>query len=194
MKLGKLYFLFFVFLGITINSYAQKKNNDDIKVKGNLEVESYTYRPLAPAKAAFYSAILPGLGQAYNKKYWKVPIVYAALGTTIYLYADNNDSYKRYREAYKLRIAGKRDEFTDANGNALLSLETLEQGQKTFKKNRDLALLSTIGIYLLQIVEASINAHLLQFDTSRNLSVKPNVQFDQFNYKPVVGATINLKF
>ncbi|WP_317194402.1 DUF5683 domain-containing protein [Aureivirga sp. CE67] len=194
MKLGRLYFLFMFFIGTTISSYAQKEIEEVVVDKENIVKTSSEYKPLAPARAAFYSAIVPGLGQAYNKKYWKVPIVYAALGTTIYLYADNSKSYRRYREAYKLRIAGKKDEFTDANGNELLSLATLEQGQKTFKKNRDLALLGTIGIYLIQVVEASINAHLLQFDTSRNLSIKPSLQFDQNNYSPVVGASFNLKF
>ena len=75
---------------------------DDIK-------KSKEFNPLSPAKASFYSAVLPGLGQAYNGKYWKVPIVYAALGTGVYFYVWNNDNYNRYRDAYKLRINGKPD-------------------------------------------------------------------------------------
>ncbi|MEM9680813.1 MAG: DUF5683 domain-containing protein, partial [Bacteroidota bacterium] len=65
--------------------------------------------PLSPSRAAFYSAVLPGLGQAYNKKYWKIPIVYAALGTGVYFYIQNNNEFNRYRDAYKRRLAG----FTD---------------------------------------------------------------------------------
>ena len=57
--------------------------------------------PLAPARAAFYSAIVPGLGQAYNKKYWKIPLVYGAIGTGYYFYNSNNKEYHRYRNAYK---------------------------------------------------------------------------------------------
>ena len=64
---------------------------------------------LRPSKATFYSAVLPGLGQAYNKKYWKIPIVYGALATGIYFYNQNDKDYNRYRNAYKRRLAG----FTD---------------------------------------------------------------------------------
>jgi hypothetical protein len=62
--------------------------------------------PLTPAKAAFYSAILPGLGQAYNKKYWKIPLVYGAIGTSLYFYIDNNKKYHDYRDEYKRRLEG----------------------------------------------------------------------------------------
>ena len=65
----------------------------DIPVKKN----NY-YNPLAPAKAAFYSAVLPGLGQVYNKRYWKVPIIYLGIGTSIYFYSQNNDDYNRSEE------------------------------------------------------------------------------------------------
>ena len=66
--------------------------------------------PLAPAKAAFYSAVLPGLGQAYNKKYWKIPLVYAGIGAGLYYYKINNTKYNNYREAYKRRLEGYRDD------------------------------------------------------------------------------------
>ena len=74
------------------------------------EIVNYKIDPLAPARAAFYSAIIPGLGQAKNKKYWKIPIIYAALGTGLYFYTDNNKVYKRYRNAYKSRLAGFNDD------------------------------------------------------------------------------------
>ncbi len=61
--------------------------------------------PLSPSKAAFYSAVLPGAGQAYNKKYWKIPLVYAAIGTSIYSYNFNKKKYWSYRNAYKSRKA-----------------------------------------------------------------------------------------
>lgn len=63
------------------------------------------YNALAPAKAAFYSAVLPGLGQAYNGRYWKIPIVYGGLGAGIYFYIKNDDQWNRYRDAYKARLA-----------------------------------------------------------------------------------------
>ena len=71
---------------------------------------------LAPSKAAFYSAILPGLGQAYNKKYWKVPLVLGAIGTSGYFYFNNNKKYNQYRTAFKLRESGRPDEFNGETG------------------------------------------------------------------------------
>ncbi len=75
------------------------------------------YDPLSPARAAFYSAVLPGLGQAYNGKYWKIPIVYTALGVGVYFYLENDRQYDRYRNAYKSRLAGNTDdEFYSESG------------------------------------------------------------------------------
>jgi len=80
--------LLFLFLGFT-TIFAQGK--DKIVLKDSLKSE--TIDPLRPAKAAFYSAVLPGLGQIYNKKYWKIPLVYGAIGTSTYFYIDNQKKY-----------------------------------------------------------------------------------------------------
>jgi hypothetical protein len=83
----------------------------EIRIKDTIKKSGINM--LAPSKAAFYSAVLPGLGQIYNKKYWKVPLVYGALGTTIYFYISNNNKYHAYRDAYKRRLEGfNDDEFT----------------------------------------------------------------------------------
>jgi len=171
-------------------SYAQKSNI----IKDTIVDNNYRYNPLAPAKAAFYSAILPGLGQAYNKKYWKIPFVYAALGSGIYFYSSNNTNYNRVREAYKLRIADKPDEFDGANGNPFLSEDALVSAQKSYRKDRDLSLLVTVGLYILQIVEASANAHLLQYNVDNKLSVNPKLIKPINSNKTIVGAQINFKF
>ena len=145
--------------------------------------------PLRPAKAAFYSAVLPGLGQAYNKKYWKIPIVYAAIGTGIYFYTDNNKQYKRVREAYKRRLAG----FEDDEFQGRLTDEGLREAQKSFRRNKELSLLITFGLYALNIVDANVDAHLLQFNVDDNLSFKPHYIIDEFNNKGRVGLTMNFK-
>ncbi|MGB1992492.1 MAG: DUF5683 domain-containing protein [Flavobacteriaceae bacterium] len=67
------------------------------------------YDPLRPSRAAFYSAVFPGLGQIYNKRYWKLPLVYGGIGASIYFYDLNNIKFRQYRNAYKRRLAG----FTD---------------------------------------------------------------------------------
>ena len=83
---------------------------DSLLIDPQLVIEEPAYKPydpLSPARAAFYSAVLPGLGQAYNGKYWKIPIVYTALGVGVYFYLENDRQYDRYRSAYKSRLAGK---------------------------------------------------------------------------------------
>jgi len=171
----------------------------------NIVVQDTTARkaidPLSPSKAAFYSAILPGLGQAYNKKYWKIPLVYAALGTGIYFYIDNNNQYNRYRDAFKNRLAGfDNDEFwgTDINDNPLstpnISNDGLIRAQRTLKRNKELSLLITIGIYALNIIDANVDAHLLQFNVDDNLALKPHFNFNEFDATTNLGLTLNFKF
>lgn len=145
--------------------------------------------PLSPSRAAFYSAILPGLGQVYNKKYWKVPLVYGAMGTSLYFYFDNNKKYNQYRDAYKRRLAGfNDDEFQYLDDNRLI------QAQRFYQRNRDLSLLITAAFYILNIVDANVDAHLMQFNVSDDLSVVPDVYQNEINQMPNVGLTLNFKF
>ncbi len=188
------------------NSYSQedpipKEKDTILKVTETLlKIEDSTFNKpkqfdmLSPSRAAFYSAVLPGLGQAYNKKYWKIPLVYGALGSGVYLYTLNNDNYNRARTAFKLRINDKPDEFDGNNGNIFLSEDALVRAQKSYKKDRDLSLLVTVIFYVLQIVEASTNAHLLQHDVDDNLSINPRIIKDITTNKSIVGASININF
>jgi hypothetical protein len=145
--------------------------------------------PLRPARAAFYSAVLPGLGQAYNKKYWKIPIIYAALGTGVYFYLDNANELERYRDVYRRRLAGYTDdEFPNISNDALI------RAQQTLRRNKDLALLITIGIYALNILDANVDAHLLQFNVDENLSLKPHYEFNEIDASSSLGLTLGFKF
>ena len=178
-----------------INAQKDSTQVNNIKIKGNIKVNNNYFNPLSPSKAAFYSAILPGLGQIYNKKYWKAPVVWGAMGTSIYFYLDNNKEYNRYRTAFKLREAGLKDEFTNVDGSLLISRNGLISAQKTLKSNRDLSLLTTVVFYILQIVEASVNAHLLQFNTNDNLSFAPTIISNSNRYEiPKVGLKFKLSF
>lgn len=156
--------------------------------------------PLAPAKAAFLSAILPGLGQAYNKKYWKIPIVYGAIGTGVYFYINNNKEYNRYRDAYKSRLAGfETDEFYfDGQGNKLdsprISTSRLEDAQKFYRRNKEISLLVTFGLYALNIIDANVDAHLMQYNVDENLSLAPHYKFNEIDATSNLGLTLNFKF
>lgn len=145
--------------------------------------------PLTPAKAAFYSAVLPGLGQAYNKKYWKIPLVYGALGTSIYFYIDNNKKYHQYRDAYKSRLEGyTTDDLAFLDNNRLIA------GQKFYQRNRDLSALVTLAFYALNILDANVDAALIQFNVDENLSVRPILYPNNVTLKTNVGLTFNYSF
>tara|TARA_R110002012_G_scaffold319389_2_gene539712 strand:- start:101867 stop:102469 length:603 start_codon:yes stop_codon:yes gene_type:complete len=168
---------------------VQKETLEELQVEAN-NIVSDPIDPLAPARAAFYSAILPGLGQAYNKKYWKIPIVYAGLGIGMYFYLDNNKEYKRYRSAYKRRLAG----FTDDEFYGTINDDGLREAQKTLSRNRELSLLVTIGLYALNIIDANVDAHLLQYNVDDNLSLAPHYRINDFDNTGDLGITVNFKF
>lgn len=183
------YISFFVFLLGTGTSFSQNelKVTDVLVAKDS--IKKTTINPLAPSKAAFYSAILPGLGQAYNKKYWKIPIVYGAIGTGIYSYIWNNKKYHQYRDAYKRRLLG----YTDDNFQ-YLDKDRLISAQKFHQKNRDLSMLVTAGLYILNIVDANIDGHLMQFNVNENLSVKPELQENEFDNRHNLGFKLSYNF
>jgi len=215
-KILGLLFIFFIFTGIC---NAQDEENGtketdsvqtDLKEEGIVVQDSIITKKeemniLAPSKAAFYSAVLPGLGQIYNKRYWKVPLVYAAIGTGIYAYTFNNNLYNRYRTAYKSRLAGfTTDEFYDLNnsgidpGNPDLSNEALQDAQERYQKDRDLSLLITIGLYALNIVDANVDAHLKQFniddDLSMDMRIMPYLTQDPITTNVTYGLGLTVKF
>ena len=173
----------------SINLFGQQNGALKIKPQDSLATKKIHIDPLSPAKAAFYSAVLPGLGQAFNKQYWKIPVIYAGLGAGVTIYSWQHKQYNRYRDAYKRRILGfTDDEFPD------LTDATIIDAQRYHKKNRDLALLGTALFYILNIVEANVSAHLAQFNVNEDLTLNPIFYQDEFSYKPKVGLTLNYKF
>jgi hypothetical protein len=136
----------------------------------------------SPRKATIYSAVLPGMGQIYNKKYWKVPLVYIGFGTLGYFIDWNNDQYMQYRKAYSdivdddpntnsfeglnfegrwdLNNSSQRSQFTDA----------LKRAKDYSRRNRDLVIISTAAFYAINIIDASVDAHFFDFDISDDLT------------------------
>jgi len=188
------FFLCVFSLSVSAQDKKTKKDsvvtkNKDLKVTTNT-TKKREINPLAPSKAAFYSAVLPGLGQAYNKKYWKIPLVYAALGTSIYFYIDNTNELNRYRNAYKSRLAGfETDEFFN-----IITDDGLIRAQDQLRRNKEVSLLITIGIYALNIIDANVDAHLLQYNIDDNLSLSPHYKFNELEATSDLGLTLNFKF
>lgn len=142
----------------------------------------------SPKKAMIMSACLPGLGQAYNKKYWKIPIVYAGLGTLSYLAYNNQQQFNKYHDAYILREQGGIDEFYN-----ILNSQALINEMEKYRRQRDISLIGLFAFYMIQIVDASVDAHLADFDVSDNLTI--NIQpGTSLNFASMVGLSVKLKF
>ncbi len=147
------------------------------------EIDFDELDPSAPSKAAFYSAVLPGLGQGFNKKYWKIPIVYAAIGTSIFSYDFNQKKYWDYRNAYKSRKAGYNN---DPYQNLIIDDDRLLDGADFHKKNRDLSMVFIVGFYILNILDANIDSHLKQYNVNESLTLKPYLnQGNELSYKSI---------
>ncbi len=213
-----LYTIFFLLLFSLAGQAQEEKPKDreldslrtDLKEQNVVVVDSIVKKrrpinPLAPSKAAFYSAVFPGLGQIYNKRYWKVPLVYGAIGAGIYVYTWNNDRYDRFRTAFKRRQAGFTDDefydFRTPDDGVLpdepdLSLDALQDGQERYQRDRDLALVVTIGLYILNIVDANVDAHLKQFNIDDDLSfeAQPYLQVHPVSGDPNYGMALVVRF
>lgn len=181
------YIVIICFLIGNASLWSQQQIENTLIVKDS--IKKVEINPLAPAKAAFYSAVIPGLGQVYNKKYWKVPLVYGALGTGIYFFINNNKKYHQYRDAYKNRLEGfTGDEFSYLDDTRLIA------AQKFYQKNRDLSIMVTALFYILNIVDANVDAHLMQFNINENLTLKPNLYRNDITSKQNLGVCVNLTF
>lgn len=195
--LNKRFFSLFLGLFSMLVSFSQTEKDStsigldkDVVVLEEELIISEEIDPLRPSKAAFYSAIFPGLGQAYNKRYWKVPLVWGAIGTGIYFYTRNDKQFDRYRGAYKRRLAGfKDDEFF-----GVVSTDGLIRAQEQFRRNKEVSVLITIGLYALNIIDANVDAHLLQFNVDENLSLSPHYQYNEMENTSDLGLTLNFKF
>ncbi|WP_241265141.1 DUF5683 domain-containing protein [Algoriphagus aestuariicola] len=139
--------------------------------KERKEKTDYSSLPKNPRKATILSAILPGAGQVYNGKAWKVPLLYAGFMTDIYFIGYNNKRYQTFREALFAYDDGDQSQFPSLNREALV------RNVDYWRQNRDLTILLLAGIYALNLIDANVDAHLSGFNISDDLALKfePNV-------------------
>jgi hypothetical protein len=147
-------------------------------------VDSIPARPRwqQPGYVALESAIVPGLGQAVNGQYWKIPIIYAGGATIVYMFNYNNRKYQAYRKAYKLRTDG--DTATKDNYPLFSELGILEL-REAYHSDRDLTVIVGAIAYAANILDAYVYAHLRDFDVSEDLSM----QVQPFNLVNIAGST-----
>lgn len=157
---------------------AQVKSLDSVKSEKEIvqeieKVNKKTTLQYNPSKAGLYSAVLPGLGQYYNKKYWKIPIVWGAVGTGIGVISFNNKQYKRYKTAFEAELNGQPHEFSDIPG---INKVVLGNTQDQAKRYRDYAIAITGVVYLLNILDAVVDAHLYEQRKDPELVFSPAVE------------------
>ena len=117
-------------------------------------------------KSTLLSTACPGLGQAYNKKYWKIPIIYTTLGSAIYYYTKNNSQYQHYKSEYTSLINSPNT--INSSGHNASNLITL---QDYYRDKRDLSAFFFILLYALNIVDACVDAHFINYNVNDNLSL-----------------------
>ncbi len=200
------------FLCIGLNAKAQSDTlllkDETVYLEGEQIEQMMRKEKHSPHKATFYAAILPGLGQIYNKKYWKLPILYAGIGGAGYAIHFNTKYYKIYKSAYRDWIiqdpgnksymdvvpAGWTEEMLQNNSSWFES--ALESKRQYYRRYRDLSYLLMVGVYIIQIVDATVDAHFYNFSINDDLSmrVEPTMLPSETGYPSAVGLQLNLKF
>lgn len=175
---------------------AVKSTKSEAKIVADLEGANGPTRKtlkLNPTRAGLYSAVLPGLGQFYNKKYWKVPIVWGAVGAGVGIAMWNDKQYKKYREYYIAKLNGTPNEFVDSH--PWLDKVAFGNAQDRSKRQRDYAIAITGLIYILNIVDAVVDAHLYESRHDPDLSFSPAVIQDQYGISPPkTGLSLSYRF
>ncbi|MEE4177043.1 MAG: DUF5683 domain-containing protein [Bacteroides sp.] len=129
----------------------------------------------SPGRAAMLSATLPGLGQAYNRAYWKIPIIYAGFGGVAYAVNFNNDNYQEMRRAYLAKVDGNPN---TPDNYPLYTDASLKRAMEYYRRNLELSFILGAALYLLNILDANVQAHLMDFDVSEDISMKIEPRMD----------------
>lgn len=160
---------------------------EDIEKANVKTVQKYN-----PTKAGLYSAVLPGLGQYYNKKYWKIPIVWGAIGTGVGVILYNDKVYRRYRTAFIAELNGQPHEFDDL---PYVDATVLGNTQDKAKRQRDYTIAITGALYILNIVDAVVDAHLYEQKKDPDLALKPTIIYDDLGVaNGKAGLSLSFRF
>jgi len=187
-KISFSFILLILFQFVCLQTYGQKRN-DTVVISGSKSIDSTQKNILSadtvikkhsPKKAAFRSAVLPGWGQAYNKKYWKIPIVYGALGTTAAIFVFNLETYKSLKQAYiYIRDTFPYNDTLIEPRFRNLSPESIRSYRNSFRQNVDYSVLFFFVFWGLNVVDATVDAHLKAFDVSNDITLKIRPRFNQ---------------
>jgi hypothetical protein len=185
--------------GDTLITSTQKVK---IKSKHKLPKDS-TRNPLSqdtnakkfnPRLATYRSAIIPGWGQAYNKKYWKIPIIYAALGITTATFIYNIKYYRLLKQAYIYRTDSDPANDLQIDPSFIpLSTESIRSYRNEFRQNVDYSVIFFLLFWGLNVVDATVDAHLKSFDVSEDLTLKLKPKYDPLTKTPTLSLVFSFK-
>jgi len=148
------------------------------------------------SRAAIFSAVLPGLGQAYNKKYWKIPVIYAGFGVFGYFIVSNNNEFQLFKEAYIYVANGETYETGNPYVTKYKSSQLLD-AMDYYRRNRDLSIIIGALWYTLNILEAYVDAHFFDYDISEDISMHVSpaaVSIPATAFQPAPGIKVSFKF
>jgi len=189
MRLSYLILFLYIHTGLLFSVVAQNKSTDEVTIKPIDHNDLDIIHP--PKKAAFLSIIIPGVGQIYNNKWWKASIVWVGIGSSLFIGNQNRLDYLNWKNQYTKRIdPNQKDDFPNAPTNSL------EQQMLLSRKNMETSYLIAGGIYIFQVLDAYVDAHLMSFDISDNLSMKvqPSLNYDYDFSNPKYGVSLQLGF
>lgn len=176
-------------LGIATTVHGQTDSLGRVKkVQETKEGEELSLLQKDPKKATLLSAILPGAGQVYNGKSWKVPILYAGILTDLYFINYNHRRYESFRDALFALDKKEPNQFPSLNRAALV------RNVDYWRQNRDLTILLLLGIYALNLVDANVDAHLSGFDISEDLALQVAPQLGTVSASNSMGVSLTLRF
>ncbi len=192
MKTNTLHYIliFTLLINITVDFTvsAQTKSATDIPRQ-----DTTTEKPHSARKATLYSTFLPGLGQAYNQQYWKIPIIYAGFGTLVYFIQFNGKNYNLYKKTYIDYLDGgtKWKDIVVSNSPE----EELKFYKDYYRRWLELSVIGTAAWYALNIIDANVYGHLFHFDISRDLTLdlRPAV-IEPVPFQTSLGISCSLTF
>lgn len=174
--------MIFIFVFVAVQVFSQVSDTTQTKKKGKRN----------PTLASAMSAIVPGSGQIYNASYWKAPIVWGGMGALLYFAIDNNAEYQKFRTANKYRKDG--DPNTIDEVYPFLADEDIQSEMEKWRRWRDLDYIICAGVYVLNIIDASVDAHLYSYDVSDDLSFNINPTLLHQNNKGAFGLKLKITF
>lgn len=184
--------LIITFTCFSFYASAQQIKTDDVVITDTIQQKPLNMDDLkgkSPIKASLYSAVFPGAGQIYNKKWWKAPIALGLVGTGIGFSSYYNGLQNKFRTAFLAELEGKTHEYS-----GILNAEQLALYQDDYKRKRDYSVALTLLAYILNIVDATVDAHLSSVRNDPEFTFKPTIIQDANTFQPVLGLNLNYKF